>query len=100
MQTGKKASRAEYAAPLAIPKQPSSNAPLCGFSVDFVWPASRLVVEVDGYGFHGDRAAFERDRRRDQVLVAAGYRVIRATWRQLEHEPLGVVARLAAALAS
>jgi very-short-patch-repair endonuclease len=57
------------------------------------------VVEVDGYGTHGGRVAFERDRRRDQVLVAAGYRVIRITWRQLTQEPYGVIARLAQALA-
>jgi very-short-patch-repair endonuclease len=36
-------------------------------------------VEVDGYGVHGHRAAFERDRRRDQVLAAAGYTVLRVT---------------------
>jgi hypothetical protein len=33
------------------------------------------------------------------VLVAAGYRVIRVTWRQLMDEPLAVVTRLAQALA-
>jgi very-short-patch-repair endonuclease len=43
--------------------------------------------------------SFERDRRRDQVLVAAGWRVIRITWRQLTKEPLAVLARLAMALA-
>jgi very-short-patch-repair endonuclease len=81
-------------------QQPLVNAPLHGFTVDFLWPDSRLVVEVDGYEFHGDRRAFERDRRRDQILVAAGYRVIRITWRQLRDEPLAVVVRIAQALAA
>lgn len=67
---------------------------------DFVWRAQRLVVETDGYQFHGHRAKFERDRRRDQVLVANGYRVMRITWRQLSEEPLAVTARLATALAA
>ncbi|MBV9838606.1 MAG: hypothetical protein JO156_10815 [Solirubrobacterales bacterium] len=46
----------------------------------------------------GNRAAFERDRRRDQILTAHGYRVIRITWRQLTREPFAVVVRVAAAL--
>ncbi len=58
-----------------------------------------LVVEVDGYPFHGGRAAFESDRARDATLVAAGYRVVRFTAVQLRDEPLVVIARLAAALA-
>jgi very-short-patch-repair endonuclease len=57
------------------------------------------VLEVDGHTFHGHRTAFERDRKRDQVLVAAGYRVIRVTYKQLLDEPLAVIARLAQALA-
>jgi very-short-patch-repair endonuclease len=55
-------------------------------------------VEVDGHTFHSSRVAFERDRKRDQRLVAAGYRVIRVTWRQLWDEAYGVVARVAQAL--
>ncbi len=79
---------------------PNVNARLHGFNVDFLWPEQRLVIEIDGYRFHRDREAFERDRRRDQVLVAAGYRVIRITWTQLRDEPFGVVARVAMALSS
>ena len=79
---------------------PESNVRLLGFEVDFVWRAARLVVEVDGHAFHAHRAAFERDRERDQALVAAGFRVIRVTWRQLEREPLAVMARIAQALRS
>jgi very-short-patch-repair endonuclease len=78
--------------------QPISNAKLLGHEVDFLWPQHRLVVEFDGYHVHGRRSAFEQDRRRDQRLVAAGYRVVRVTWRQLEREPYAVIARLAQAL--
>ncbi|MGO9903660.1 MAG: endonuclease domain-containing protein [Solirubrobacteraceae bacterium] len=79
---------------------PVANAPVCGFTVDLLWLERRLIVEFDGWGTHRDRASFERDRLRDQRLVAAGYRVIRITWRQLEREPYAVLARLAAALGS
>jgi very-short-patch-repair endonuclease len=79
---------------------PSCNARLHGFEVDALWAGRKLVLEVDGYAFHGHRAAFERDRRRDQTHAADGYRVIRVTWRRLQREPLAVVARLAQALSA
>jgi very-short-patch-repair endonuclease len=79
--------------------EPLMNVILNGHLVDFHWPAQRLIVEVDGYGTHGNRQAFENDRRRDQAHVAAGYVVIRITWRQLQHEPIAVAARVAQALA-
>jgi very-short-patch-repair endonuclease len=53
---------------------------------DCVWPSHRLVVELDSRRFHGTRAAFERDRARDRVLQAAGWRVVRITWRQLHDD--------------
>ncbi|MBV8988373.1 MAG: DUF559 domain-containing protein, partial [Solirubrobacterales bacterium] len=77
---------------------PLLNAPLEGYTVDFLWPQSKLVVEVDGYRYHGHRAAFERDRRKDMTLLAAGFRVMRVTWRQLRDQPLLVAAMLASAL--
>ena len=79
--------------------QPHVNVTLHGHLVDFIWPEAKLIVEVDGYGTHGNRQAFEADRRRDQVHVAAGYVVIRITWPQLQNEPLAVIVRLAQALA-
>jgi len=54
---------------------------------DFLWRAQRLIVETDGFKFHRGRAAFERDRRRDQRATAAGFRPLRVTWRQLEDAP-------------
>jgi len=51
--------------------------------VDFHWPGPRVVVEADGYETHRTRAAFERDRRNQQLLGAAGWTLIRCTWRQV-----------------
>ncbi len=79
---------------------PEVNARLLGFEVDFLWRAQRLVVEFDGRQFHAHPAAFERDRRRDQVLLAAGYRVLRVTWRQLMDEPVALAVRIGQALAA
>jgi very-short-patch-repair endonuclease len=73
---------------------PLTNVRREGFEVDALWPALGVVVEVDGFAYHGDRTAFERDRLRDQVLTAAGFTVIRVTWRQLNREPIAVMVRL------
>jgi very-short-patch-repair endonuclease len=78
--------------------QPKSNVKVAGYEVDFLWPKQRVIVEVDGYRFHSHRSAFERDHRKDLALQEAGYLVIRITWRQLEDEPLAVIAHVARAL--
>lgn len=44
--------------------------------VDFMAPARKLVVEVDG-GYHGDVRRQRADARRDMRLERAGYRVLR-----------------------
>ncbi len=79
--------------------RPSTNVRVNGYEVDFAWRAYRLVVEVDGFEFHGRAPAFERDRQRDGVLIAAGWRVMRVTWKQLTRRPEQVLARLVLALA-
>jgi very-short-patch-repair endonuclease len=45
--------------------------------VDFVWTQGRMVVELDGYGSHGNRTAFIQDRNRDYELTLSGYTVLR-----------------------
>jgi very-short-patch-repair endonuclease len=78
---------------------PEANVRVAGHEVDLLWRAQRVIVEVDGFAYHGTRAAFERDRRRDAALLAAGYRVIRLTWRQITEEPAAVAALLGGLLA-
>lgn len=52
---------------------------------DFVWRRQRVIVETDGRKFHKSHQARERDPRRDQRAVLAGWRPIRTTWRQVMH---------------
>lgn len=66
---------------------PEVNAVLHGYEVDCLWRAERVVVEIDGYAYHGSRHAFERDRRRDAALLAGGFRVLRVSWRQVTRTP-------------
>lgn len=67
---------------------PHVNVIVEGILADFYWPPARLVVETDGYGFHSDRPAFERDHRSTLALTAAGYKVLRVTNRMLERDPV------------
>lgn len=65
---------------------------------DLFWKEQRLIVETDGEETHGTPMAFRRDRKRDQILIAAGYRTARVTWDQVRDEPIAVVNRIAAML--
>jgi very-short-patch-repair endonuclease len=77
---------------------PESNEWVCGLLVDFLWRDLKVVVEVDGFTFHGDRAAFERDHDRAAVLMRNGYLRLTFTWRQVVEDPEGVAEAVLAAL--
>jgi very-short-patch-repair endonuclease len=66
---------------------PKTNVKIEGLEVDCAWPEQRLIVELDGRATHDTHQAFEDDRARDRRLEAAGWRVIRVTWRQLHDTP-------------
>ena len=70
------------------------NVVVAGHEVDALWRAARLVVEIDGFEYHGTRAAFERDRARDADLQLAGFRVVRVTARRLSREPQAVASAI------
>ena len=43
-----------------------------------------VMLECDGWAYHGlDRSNFERDRDRDAELTAAGWIVVRFTYRAI-----------------
>lgn len=64
---------------------------------DLYYPAARLVVEYDG-GTHRERMV--DDNRRQNLLVNAGYRVLRFTSADIRSRADVVVAQVRAALAS
>ena len=67
--------------------------------VDVLFEAARLVIEVDGYAAHSSPEAFQRDRQRQNRLVAAGYQVLRFTWADLSHRPMTVLGAVRGGLA-
>ena len=78
--------------------QPRRNADIVArgrfFRADCLWLEQRVIVELDGRAVHGTREAFEKDRERDRILLAEGWRVTRVTWRQLHDDEGGVAADL------
>jgi len=54
---------------------------------DFVWRDQRVIVEADSDKWHRSKQRQEIDRRRDQRLTAAGWTVIRTSYRQMKHDP-------------
>jgi REase_MTES_1575 len=83
----------------AVLPRPEVNVPLelgpgAWIEADCIWRNQRLIVELDGHAAHATPRAFERDRSRDRALQAAGWHVVRITWRQLHDEPSTVAADL------
>jgi very-short-patch-repair endonuclease len=70
------------------------------FTVDFLWPARRLVVETDSYEYHQGDVSFEDDHSRDLALRRLGFEVLRYTGRQLEREGPFIAAEIRARLAA
>jgi very-short-patch-repair endonuclease len=65
--------------------------------VDFAWPEHRLALEYEG-AWHGRPQQVAKDRARLNRLTACGWRVVFVTAADL-HDPVRLVARIAAALA-
>lgn len=75
--------------------QPRTNYVEHGFELDCYWPEHRFAVELDVFETHGTRAAFERDRKRQEDLLLLGIQMTRVTGPRLEREPGEVIRRVA-----
>ncbi|MFZ0039859.1 MAG: type IV toxin-antitoxin system AbiEi family antitoxin domain-containing protein [Solirubrobacteraceae bacterium] len=79
--------------------RPRVNASVAGYEVDALFAAERLIVELDGWRFHNDRAAFETDRLRDADALTLGLATVRVTWERMTKTPQREAARLKRILA-
>jgi hypothetical protein len=87
----------EFAKRYGLPA-PVTNTWLGGYEVDILYPAERVIVEVDGFDFHSDRDSFERDRDRDADMLEADYLTVRVTKERMSHMPGREARRLNAIL--
>ncbi len=68
-------------------------------SVDLL-VGERLVIELDGEEWHAGSEAFAEDRRRDLLLAALGYRVLRLTYQQVMYQWPSVLATVGGLIAA
>jgi len=80
--------------------QPRTNYVEHGFELDCYWPEFRFAVELDVFETHGTRAAFERDRKRQEDLLLVGIGMTRVTGPRLERESKEVIERVARLLSA
>jgi hypothetical protein len=66
---------------------------------DFAWPQRRVVVEIDG-DLHRAREVFVKDVRRQNVVVTAGWTLLRYTSADALGRPDDMVAQIRGALAA
>jgi very-short-patch-repair endonuclease len=65
--------------------------------VDLMWPELRCAVEIDGPDHRGS-LKYADDRRRDNMLVLAGFAVLRFTNSEVADDPARVAATIATLL--
>jgi very-short-patch-repair endonuclease len=80
--------------------QPETNVPMNGRVVDAFFRAERVIVELDSYEFHADRATFELDREKDAEAAVKGLMTVRVTDERMNEDPGTEARRLRAILAS
>jgi predicted transcriptional regulator of viral defense system len=57
------------------------------YQADFLWRDAGRIIEADSRRFHDTDTSFLADRKRQQQLELAGWRVSRCTWEEVEQEP-------------
>ena len=65
--------------------------------LDVAFPSAWFAIECDGFGFHRDRRAFERDRTRWRLAQQAGWRLTWVTRRRLRDDLPGLLEEIAEA---
>ena len=78
--------------------RPAINVFVAGYLVGALFREQRVIVELDGYGYHRTRGSFERDRDRDANTLADGLVTVRVTSRRLKRAPRREAVRLDAIL--
>lgn len=66
--------------------------------IDIAWPARQVGLEVDGLAYHSSHGDLDRDHRRGNALVLAGWRILRVGWHRVEADAEGFLAELRATL--
>lgn len=69
-----------------------------GYEIDVAWTEQRVALELDGRPYHVAVQNFDRDRARDRTLTRHGWRPVRISDLEWEHDRATVLADLYAIL--
>jgi len=67
--------------------------------LDVAFEELKLAIELDGFAYHSSADRFQRDRTRQNALVALGWTVLRFTWQDVAERPGYVIATIRRQLA-
>jgi very-short-patch-repair endonuclease len=79
-------------------KMPELQFPMDGRVLDAFYPEEGVIIELDSWRFHKDRATFERDREKDADATANGLLTVRITDHRMDHDAEREARRLNAIL--
>lgn len=71
-----------------------------GYAIDVAFPAQQVAIEVDGWAFHSDPNAFQKDRVRQNRLALYGWQVLRFTWLDITQHPERVLTQIRTAVSA
>jgi very-short-patch-repair endonuclease len=66
--------------------------------VDFFYPGTVVIVEVDGRSVHARKRQMEKDLRRRYRLTAQGFHVLHVTYDRMTTDPEGIAREISLAL--
>ncbi|WP_415975995.1 type IV toxin-antitoxin system AbiEi family antitoxin domain-containing protein [Rhodococcus sp. 077-4] len=68
-----------------------------GYELDIAFLVEMVAIEIDGWAFHSDQEAFQRDRTR-QNSIAQSWTILRYTWTDLTEHMDRVIAEIVATI--
>jgi very-short-patch-repair endonuclease len=77
-----------------------TNYPVGKYKVDVGFPKQKVAIETDGWAFHSDQEAFQKDRERQNYIMLLGWQVLRFTWLDLVEYPERVLAVIRSAISA
>jgi hypothetical protein len=77
---------------------PLYNARRLGYEIDVLWDGQRVTLELDGRPYHVAIEDFDRDRAKDRTLLRHGWRPVRVSDLEWEHDRAHVLDDLYAVL--
>lgn len=78
----------------AVGLRVETQVPIPGLGRVDIVVEGRIIIELDGFDFHSDRAAFKKDRKRNNAGMLSGFPTLRYVYEDLVFTPQNVIAEV------